>query len=453
VGGVAALAIVAGLAIDVPPASAETVCGQYVAPTIYGKYLSVGGEGGRLGCATAPGSATPDEQALYSHFVTGSIYWRPWVSGARPQIVEEPIRQKWASIGWERSALGYPVFDTLPTPDLSGVYNLFERGAIYHSAASGTHVIAGAIRDEWASLGWEKSFLGFPTDDGPVTGDGRANVQRFQKGVIADGRRVTGVQALDKRFSDGWFAHGGPTYLLGLPTSESRRVGTTLNNHRIVEFENAVLQSTLTAAPHLRAPTFVLDANAVLGQVATIVDDKLRAERDKGGHEVRRRGAPRLRAAATPPWVGSDNLVHSRLIRVSVPLELVNVLWDPTFTLNFDLEVNENHANQFCTQEPGFRPICGARLEATIQGTPTVTDIAIPAGTRVGGTTASVACRLLFSVCEVERPTNDKIRDGLLKVVNPMVGVPTAVALPPLISAQVLPDSSLRLYSFTREGG
>ncbi|TVT17458.1 hypothetical protein FNH05_36025, partial [Amycolatopsis rhizosphaerae] len=86
------------------------------------------------------------------------------------------IRDRWAALGWEAGPLGYPTTDELATPDGVGRYNHFSGpGSIYWSPNTGAHGIYGAIRDKWASMGWETSPLGYPTsDEYDVTG-GRRN--------------------------------------------------------------------------------------------------------------------------------------------------------------------------------------------------------------------------------------------------------------------------------------
>ena len=55
--------------------------------------------------------------------------------------------------------------------------------SIYWSPATGPHEVFGAIRDKWASMGFERSVLGYPlVAEHDQTGGGRT--QRFQGGVI-----------------------------------------------------------------------------------------------------------------------------------------------------------------------------------------------------------------------------------------------------------------------------
>jgi hypothetical protein len=92
------------------------------------KYLKLGGEQGFLGKPVAPETTAPDGVGRFRHYQGGSIYWSP-TTGAHE--VHGPIRNKWASLLWERSTLGYPTTDEIGTPDKVGRYNHFQGGSIY----------------------------------------------------------------------------------------------------------------------------------------------------------------------------------------------------------------------------------------------------------------------------------------------------------------------------------
>jgi uncharacterized protein with LGFP repeats len=126
------------------------------------KWNSLGGAAGFLGAPLNDESGTPDGVGRYNHFENGSIYWTP-ETGAHE--VHGLIRDKWESMGWERSFLGYPVTDETATPDGVGRYNHFQGGSIYWTPKTGAHEVHGLIRDKWASLGWERGKLGYPTSD------------------------------------------------------------------------------------------------------------------------------------------------------------------------------------------------------------------------------------------------------------------------------------------------
>jgi hypothetical protein len=128
---------------------------------IRARWLELGGVS-FLGYPVTDETTTPDGIGRFNHFEGGSIYWSP-DTGA--QDVYGLIREKWASLGWERGFLGYPTTGETSTPNGKGRFNHFQGGSIYWSPDTGAHEVQGAIRDEWASIGWEESCLGFPTSD------------------------------------------------------------------------------------------------------------------------------------------------------------------------------------------------------------------------------------------------------------------------------------------------
>ena len=112
-----------------------------------------------------------DGVGRFNHFIkgnnVGSIYYTP-ATGAHAIYGE--IRKKWAAYGYEKG-LGYPTNDEDGTPDGIGRFNHFSLGhSIYFTNATGAHVIKGEIRKRWAALGWERSYLRYPTTDEYVTG-------------------------------------------------------------------------------------------------------------------------------------------------------------------------------------------------------------------------------------------------------------------------------------------
>jgi hypothetical protein len=106
---------------------------QGTATVIPVKYAALGGEASVLGRPQGDERPTPDGVGRFRHFERGSIYWHP-ATGAHE--VHGLIRQKWAELGWERSFLGYPTSDEIPLPDRVGAYSQFQGGAIYWFAAN-----------------------------------------------------------------------------------------------------------------------------------------------------------------------------------------------------------------------------------------------------------------------------------------------------------------------------
>jgi LGFP repeat-containing protein len=75
----------------------------------------------------------------------------------------------------------------LGTPDGIGRFNQFQQGWIYWTPDTGAHEIHGAIGVQWAALGWERSYLGYPTVDEGAWTDPNGNpgrISSFEFGQI-----------------------------------------------------------------------------------------------------------------------------------------------------------------------------------------------------------------------------------------------------------------------------
>ncbi|MFI0470174.1 N-acetylmuramoyl-L-alanine amidase [Saccharopolyspora sp. 5N102] len=161
---------------------------HWVQGDIHATYNRLGGPSAGV-YPTTDELATPDGVGRYNHFThSASIYWTP-DTGAH--VVHGAIRNTWAASGWETGTAGYPTTDELSTPDTIGRYNHFTKNAsIYWTPDTGAHLVYGAIRDHWSALGWETSWLGYPTsDEYPVTGGRRSD---FQGGYI-EWNAATGI--------------------------------------------------------------------------------------------------------------------------------------------------------------------------------------------------------------------------------------------------------------------
>jgi uncharacterized protein with LGFP repeats len=121
----------------------------------------------------------PDGRGSSRDYANGSIYWSQ-ATGAHE--VHGDIRLKYAQLGGSGGFLGYPVTDETGCPDGVGRFNHFEGGSVYWTPGTGAHEVHGAIRELWSSMGWERSFLGYPVTDETGTRDSRSN--RFQHGHI-----------------------------------------------------------------------------------------------------------------------------------------------------------------------------------------------------------------------------------------------------------------------------
>jgi uncharacterized protein with LGFP repeats len=91
------------------------------------------------------------------------------------------IYDRWQSMGGMNSALGAP-----KSPEASAEgdarYATFDKGALYWSPESGAEPVTGAIYDAWASLGYERGALGLPTS--AEIQEPEWIVQNFQHGTL-----------------------------------------------------------------------------------------------------------------------------------------------------------------------------------------------------------------------------------------------------------------------------
>ena len=147
---------------------------------INAKYTSLGGPGGFLGAPTIAHAKTPNGKGWYRHYVGGSIYWSA-PTGAYE--VHGLIRDKWATLGWENSFLGFPISDETVGGN-NGRFSKFQGGVIYWTPSTGAHEVHGAILTRYQQLGAEKSFLGYPVSD-ELAGAGQTRISNFQHGQIA----------------------------------------------------------------------------------------------------------------------------------------------------------------------------------------------------------------------------------------------------------------------------
>jgi hypothetical protein len=114
-----------------------------------------------------------------------------WASGATPGMtcpggsgaVVGAIEAKYQALGGCGSLLGVPKSDEQGTPDGVGRYSVFDNGSIYWTPTTAAHEVHGAIRDKYKEVGWEASALGYPVSDEYAVASGRQS--DFQHGSIA----------------------------------------------------------------------------------------------------------------------------------------------------------------------------------------------------------------------------------------------------------------------------
>ena len=108
------------------------------------------------------------------------------------------IAVKWNALGAAGGFLGAPLNDETGTPDGVGRYNHFENGSIYWTPQTGAHEVHGLIRDKWASMSWERGKLKYPISD--EFQDGAYRRTNFQGGFVRWSEKTGAVVTLSVKF-------------------------------------------------------------------------------------------------------------------------------------------------------------------------------------------------------------------------------------------------------------
>jgi uncharacterized protein with LGFP repeats len=147
---------------------------------IWAKYLAVGGPA-RWGFPTTDESAAPDGRySAFQHLLIG------WTQTYGAHTVANGDLTEYLKIGGPAS-YGIPYIDETRTRDTRGSFQHFTPvsstgRSIFYYPGIGSHEVHGGIRATWASLGWERSRLGYPTTDEFSVPGGRRST--FQHGYI-----------------------------------------------------------------------------------------------------------------------------------------------------------------------------------------------------------------------------------------------------------------------------
>lgn len=103
------------------------------------------------------------------------------------EAAQHYIAEKYSQMGGPTGVLGAPEGEVTPCPDGRGFFrHFFNNGSIYWTVETGAHACSGSIREKWATLGWERSFLGYPVTD-EIAGENpqtAGSYQHFEGGSI-----------------------------------------------------------------------------------------------------------------------------------------------------------------------------------------------------------------------------------------------------------------------------
>ena len=154
-------------------------------------------------------------------FQGGGIYTTP-ATGTRG--VWGAIYQAWNAQGRETGALGYPTSGEKCGLSGARCRQYFEGGTIVFSPTTGTHVVGGAIGRLWLL---EPAVQGFPTS-GEVCGLVRGGCfQVFQKGHVY-WSPATGAHTVSGKIFSTWAAQGWETGSLGYPKAAAVTTSSTI---------------------------------------------------------------------------------------------------------------------------------------------------------------------------------------------------------------------------------
>lgn len=375
------------------------------------KYSQLGGPSGFLGKPTAAETSCPDGTGRYRHFEHGSIYWHP-LTGAHE--VHGLIRGKWATLGWEKSSLGYPKTDESSCPVASGRYNQFQGGTILWVPPSNeAFEVHGAIRSKFGEFGWESGLLGFPTTDETPTPDGMGRFNHFQHGSIY-WKPSIGAHEVHGLIRQYWADHGwekNPE--LGYPISDELPTAGGSQN-RYSDFENGILfwkagSKAATALQKCVLGNASKSAGEVVAEIVKVLKPMMQVD-----SRIYFKSGPSLASMTDYSFDGAT--VHNRRYKIRTVLGVnIDVLPDPWIKLDLSIEI--------AYPKPG-KTIVASLSEWSYH-------VHVPAGTSV-----------VVSASEI----GDKIK----KAVGPQVGKVNAIGTVPdginVLSVKVMPNGDLNAY-------
>lgn len=156
----------------------------------------------------------------FQGFQGGTIMWSP-ASGAFP-ITAGPIADAWRSTGLESGRAGYPTSELICGLKNGGCFQNFQGGSFMWSPATGAALVQpGAIRDYWASKGFESGALGYPTSSLTCGLKNGGCFQTFQAGSVLSSPSTPPVLVKSGPMLDAWGGTGFENGVLGYPAAEA----------------------------------------------------------------------------------------------------------------------------------------------------------------------------------------------------------------------------------------
>lgn len=207
-------------------------------------YRHHGGPSGALGFPTADERSTADGRGRLAPCVHGALYVG---GGLAASALTGPLFNRWLALANHSAVAGRPRADATRTADGAGQVGVFQNGALLWSSATGAHLVVGAAAARYAALGRERSALGYPTADTAATADARGTLTTCQYGVIVS-RADLGAWELTRSVAAYWQAAGGVTSALGYPTTGMHV--SSASGADVARFEGGVVYSTASTGAH-----------------------------------------------------------------------------------------------------------------------------------------------------------------------------------------------------------
>ncbi|MCF2526869.1 arylsulfotransferase family protein [Yinghuangia soli] len=159
---------------------------------IHTKWLQLGGPTGFLGYPT---DSEHDFKEIAGTGARTTTFQRGivvWTAATGPHEMHGGVLQTWRDSIYRYTAgypggawIGFPLTDETATGSRRGIYQVFQRGAVFWSPNSGAAIIRGGMAEKWASQNWDSGWLGFPTtNEWPMTDRPGVVVQYFERGRI-----------------------------------------------------------------------------------------------------------------------------------------------------------------------------------------------------------------------------------------------------------------------------
>ena len=318
---------------------AELLEGQ----SIERKYASLGGRNGFLGAATTSERNVPVGIGRYRHYRGGSIYWS---HGTGAWEVHGLIRHKWSQLGWERSAVGYPVSDEFSIA--GGRANNFQRGTImWKRGASRAYEVRGCIRSKYSRLDWHNGILGYPTTDESASGYG-GRYNHFERGTI-HWTPSTGAHETHGSIRHYWASRGWEHYrALGYPISDETNAS---NGAKYSDFENGVVYWKSGQGSRELDPMWLGGASKTGATMLQEMGDELVAGFRSADSRIYRRSghAWSPNGGRTTAYTNNCTNTWNRAYRVRIHLGIDVTGPNPRSTLDLVIRVDYNKSNRQVT--------------------------------------------------------------------------------------------------------